>query len=240
MSLPPLLLVPGLMCDGTVWEPLLPELAPVADCRIVDHGAADSITAMAQRLLADAPPVFALAGHSMGGRVALEVVRLAPQRVTRLALLDTGYRARAPGAAGEEEARKRHTLLDVARNRGVRAMAQQWVQGMVHPARLGDAVLIEAIVAMFERRTADIFECQIRALLGRPDATPVLASLALPTLVLCGRQDSWAPLAQHEELAALIPARPPVRVIEDAGHMSTMERPRAVAQALLDWLGQAA
>jgi pimeloyl-ACP methyl ester carboxylesterase len=176
----------------------------------------------------------------MGGRVALEALRLAPRRVARLALLDTGFRARAPGAAGEEEARKRHALLDVARNRGVRAMAQQWVQGMVHPARLGDAVLIEAIVAMFERRTAEVFECQIRALLGRPDATPVLAGLALPVLVLCGRQDSWAPLAQHQEMAALIPARPPVRVIEDAGHMSTMEQPRAVARALLDWLGQAA
>lgn len=236
----PLLLVPGLMCDHAVWEPLLPALAPVADCRIVDHGAADSLTQMAEQLLAAAPPVFALAGHSMGGRVALEVLRLAPQRVARLALLDTGYQARATGAAGDEEARKRQALLALAQRDGVRAMAAEWVQGMVHPARRDDAPLIEAIVAMFARKSADVFAAQIRALLARPDATPQLQAVAVPALVACGRQDSWSPLAQHEALAALIPARPSVCVIEDAGHMSLMERPQAVAQALLGWLWEAA
>lgn len=231
-----LVLVPGLMCDAAVWEPLLPQLAAQADCMVAEHGEADSIAAMAARVLAQAPARFALAGHSMGGRVALEVVRQAPERVTRLAVLDTGYKARTPGAAGEEEAAKRHALLAVARTRGVRAMAQQWVQDMVEPARLADAALVEAIVAMFERKSADIFARQIQALLARPDATPVLRTLAMPTLVLCGRADSWAPLSQHREIAALVPASPEVVVVEDAGHMSTMERPQAVAQAMRDWL----
>ena len=233
---PTLILIPGLMCDAAVWEALLPAVQPHADCRIADHGDADSITGMARRVLADAPAQFALAGHSMGGRVAMEVARLAPGRVTRLALVDTGYLARAAGAAGEEEARKRHALLDIARNHGVRAMAAQWVQGMLDPPRLADTALVEAIVAMFARRSADTFARQIRALLERPDATPVLAGIGVPALVLCGRADSWSPVSQHQDIAALLPAHPAVRVIDQAGHMCTMEQPQAVAQALLEWL----
>lgn len=240
MQATPLLLVPGLMCDATVWAPLRPVLDAVARCQVVDHATADSLTQMAQQLLDAAPPTFALAGHSMGGRVALEVVRLAPQRVRGLALLDTGHLARPGGAAGEEEARKRHALLEVARREGVAAMARQWVQGMVHPARRDDRALVDGIVAMFARKTADIFEGQIRALLNRPDATPVLQGLQTPVLVLCGRQDSWAPPVQHEALAALIPGQPPVQVIDDAGHMSTLEQPQAVAQALRTWLDRVA
>lgn len=224
------------MCDATVWAPLLPALGAAANCQVVDHGTADSLAQMARQLLDTAPPTFALAGHSMGGRVALEVVRQAPQRVRRLALLDTGHLARAGGAAGEDEARKRHALLDLARREGVAAMARQWVQGMVHPARCDDHTLVDTIVAMFARKTADIFERQIRALLARPDATPVLQSLRVPVLVLCGRQDSWAPPSQHEALAALIPGSPTLRVVDDAGHMSTLERPAAVGQALRAWL----
>jgi pimeloyl-ACP methyl ester carboxylesterase len=232
----PLILVPGLMCDASVWNPLLPDLSPHAECAIVDHGDAVSLVTMARRLLALAPARFALAGHSMGGRVAIEVMRLAPERVTHLALLDTGYKARPSGAAGDDEARKRHALLDVARQQGVRAMAAQWVQGMLDPARLADAPLVEEIVAMFARKSADIFAAQIRALLGRPDATPVLREVRVPTLVACGRADSWSPLAQHEEIAALLPAREPVHAIDHAGHMSTMEQPQAVARLMLQWL----
>ena len=232
----PLILVPGLMCDASVWNPLLPALSQQADCHIVDHGDADSLDGMARRLLEQAPARFALAGHSMGGRVAVEVMRLVPERVTHLALLDTGYKARPAGPAGEDEARKRHALLDIARQQGVRAMAAQWVQGMLDPARLSDAALVEEIVAMFARKSADIFAAQIRALLGRPDASPVLREVRVPTLVACGRADSWSPLAQHEEIAALLPAREPVHAVEDAGHMSTMEQPQAMAQLMLHWL----
>ncbi len=235
MQAEPLLLVPGLMCDHTVWEPLLPTLNAGRVCTVVDHGMADSLPRMAQQLLDTAPDRFAIAGHSMGARVALEVLRQAPGRVTRVALLDTGYQARASGATGEEEARKRHALLALARERGVRAMATAWVQGMVHPARLGDAPLIEAILAMFERKSADVFACQIHALLERPDASDVLASLQVPTLILCGRQDGWAPVAQHEAMQRLAPGSV-LHVVEDAGHMAPMERPEAVTGALVHWL----
>lgn len=231
----PLLLVPGLMCDAAVWQPVLPSLSAGRECRVVDHGEADHFEPMARQLLAAAPPRFALAGHSMGARVALEVLRQAPERVSRVALLDTGYLARAPGAAGEDEARKRQALLDLARREGVRAMAVQWVQGMVHPQRLSDAPLLDAIVAMFERKSADTFERQIRALLQRPDATEVLRGIRVPALVLCGRQDSWAPVAQHQAMHALIPGAV-LAVVEDAGHMAPMERPQAVAAVLQRWL----
>lgn len=232
-----LVLVPGLMCDHAVWEPLLPWLEPMATCHVVDHGDADDLHDMARRLLARAPERFALAGHSMGGRVALEVMRRQPQRVTGLALLDTGYQSRPGGAAGDEERAKRQRLLDVAERDGVRAMATQWVQGMVHPERLGDAELIERIVVMFERHGADVFRRQVHALLHRPDAADVLARTQVPTLVLCGRDDGWAPVTQHQALLALLPAgRGSLQVIDRAGHMCTMERPQAVAQALQAWL----
>jgi len=235
----PLLLVPGLMCDRAVWDPLVPALGQSQACIVVDHGDADSLAAMARRLLDAAPPRFALAGHSMGGRVALEVMRQAPARVSRLALLDTGYRARAAGGAGEAEARQRGELLSIARSQGVRAMASTWAQGMVHPARLADTALIESIVAMFERKTADIFAAQVAALLARPDAAGVLGGIRVPTLVLCGRQDGWAPVAQHQEIVERIPDAV-FEVIDDAGHMCTMEQPAAVAAALRRWLDAAA
>lgn len=228
---PPLLLLPGLMCDATFWQPL----ADTRLCQVVDYGDADSITAMAEIVLAVAPARFALAGHSMGGRVALEVVRLAPERVQKIILMDTGYLPRQPGAAGDTEKAGRMALLDVAQQQGVRAMAQQWVKGMVHPDRLNDAPLIDAILTMMERKTADRFALQQHALLSRPDASLVLAALRMPTLLLCGRQDSWASVAQHTAMQALAPYAQ-LSVIEDAGHMVLMERPEATVQVLHQFL----
>ena len=163
MTKPTLILVPGLMCDETSWGPVAPALSAHMPCRVVSHGHADSLLAMAHQILETAPAQFCLAGHSMGGRVALEVVRLAPERVLRLGLLGTGYRAKEAGAAGETEVQKRQVLLDIAKQQGVRAMAQTWVQNMVAPSRLNDAALIEDIVHMFERKSEDIFKRQIKA-----------------------------------------------------------------------------
>ena len=207
---------------------------------MVDHGDADSLPRMAEQLLRRAPARFAIAGHSMGARVALEVLRTAPQRVSRVALLDTGYLARAAGPAGEEETVKRMALLALAKTEGVRAMATAWVRGMVHPERLADNALIECILAMFERKSADTFERQIHALLHRPDASDVLRALRVPTVVLCGRQDSWAPVSQHEAMHALVPASvgAELTVVENSGHMAPMERPEAVTGALRSWLRQ--
>lgn len=230
-----MVLLPGLMCDDAVWVNQVQTLAPMMDCQVPDYGLADSIEAMADLVLANAPQRFVLAGHSMGGRVALEVCRKAPQRVSHLILMDTGYKSRAAGEAGEQEQAGRFALLSKAREEGMRVMGQQWVQGMVHPDRLDDQELVEEILAMIERKTPEIFAAQINALLNRPDATPVLESLSCPTLLLCGRQDSWSPLARHEEMAALV-SNAQLGAIEDAGHMSTMERPEAVSAAIQKWL----
>ena len=234
---PVLLLVPGLMCDVTSWG-AVPSGLPDFDCRVVDHGQADSLVQMAEQLLAQAPARFALAGHSMGGRVALEVMRLAPERVTHLGLFDTGHLPKPAGAAGDEEVRKRMALLTMARTQGVRAMASEWIKGMVAPHRLGDAPLIDSILAMFERKSADIFERQLRALIERPDATAVLQAVQVPTLVLCGELDAWSPPAQHQAIADLIPARPAIVAIPDCGHMAMQEKPEAVVHAMRQWLSQ--
>jgi pimeloyl-ACP methyl ester carboxylesterase len=172
----------------------------------------------------------------MGGRVALEVMRQAASRVERLALLDTGFRARPLGPAGEDERAKRQHLVDVADRCGVRAMALQWVQAMVHPDRQQDEDLIERIVAMFGRKSAETFRRQVQALLERPDASGVLAGIRVPTLVLCGRQDSWAPVSQHEAMVALLPGSGRLHVVEQAGHMCTMERPQDVGKVLQAWM----
>ena len=171
----------------------------------------------------------------MGGRVALEVVRRAPRRVESLALLDTGWRPLAAGSAGDDERAGRHALLAIARRDGMRAMGRTWVQRMVHPGRLTDAGLIDAILDMIERQTPERFEAQIKALLARPDGGAVLRSIGCPTLVLCGRQDGWAPVAQHEEIAAMTPGAT-LSVLDDCGHMAPMEAPVPVANAMLGWL----
>jgi pimeloyl-ACP methyl ester carboxylesterase len=171
----------------------------------------------------------------MGGRVALEVFRKAPDRVAGIALMDTAYAARIAGEAGEQEAAQRYALLDIARSEGVRAMGTRWVQPMVHPGRLSDAPLMNAILDMISHKTADIFAAQIKALLERPEAASVLTEIRCPALVLCGRQDSWSVPAQHTEMAAMIP-HSRLAVIEECGHMSTMERPEAITGAMRDWL----
>ena len=219
------------MCDATFWQPL----ADTLPCQVVDYGDADSITAMAEAVLAVAPASFVVAGHSMGGRVALEAARLAPERVQKIILMDTGYLPRQPGPAGDTEKAGRMALLEVAQKQGVRAMGKEWVKGMVHPDRLSDTLLVEAILTMFERKTSDRFARQQHALLTRPDASPVLVALHIPTLLLCGRQDSWASVAQHTAMQALAP-HAQLSVIEDAGHMVLMERPEATIQVLQQFL----
>ena len=232
------LLLPGLMCDGVFWAPLQAQAPAGLTCQVVDYGDADTLTAMAQAALAVAPPNFALAAHSMGGRVAMEVVRLARARVQKLILMDTGYLPLAEGEAGEKERAGRMALLEVAKTNGVRAMCGEWLKGMVHPARLSDAGLLESITAMFARKSADRFAHQLNALLTRPDASPVLAGLqamGLPTLLLCGRQDAWASVAQHEAMQQLA-RHSSLSIIEDAGHMVLMERPVETARSILQFL----
>jgi len=229
----PVVFLPGLLCDAAVWAPQMAALGRSAT--VVHYGRANSLTSMAERALQAAPAGrFALAGHSMGGRVAFEVWRLAPERVERLALLDTGSHPLAEGAAGETERAGRLRLLAIARQGGMRTMAADWARGMVHESRVGGPVF-EAVLDMFERSSADIFEAQIQALLTRPDATPQLASITCPTLLLAGEQDAWSPPEQHRRMQQAVNGAQLV-VVPQCGHMSTLEAPAAVTAALAGWL----
>jgi pimeloyl-ACP methyl ester carboxylesterase len=138
---------------------------------------------------------------------------------------------------GEQERHGRLALLATARRAGMRAMAREWVQGMVHPARLGDARLIDAILDMLERKTPDIFAAQIHALLSRPDASGLLEDIRCPTLVLCGAQDSWSLPQGHRDMAAAIRGST-LCVIDDCGHMAPMEKPAEVNATLAAWLAR--
>jgi len=232
---PHLLLLPGLVCDAEVWEQQRHSLSGITAVGVADYGTSDSLEKMAQVALESAPERFAVAGHSMGGRVALEIFRRAPERVAAIAIMDTGYERWLPGDVGEREKVKRSAFVELAHSRGMRAMARQWVQEMVHPDRLTDGLLIASIIDMMSRRTPEIFAAQNKALLGRPDATALLAAIRCPALVLCGREDAWSPVGRHLDMAARIPHSKYV-AIENCGHMSTIERPDEVTAAMVDWL----
>lgn len=229
-----------MVCDQTVWRQQIDALADVAECSCADYGALDSLPAMAEAVLRSAPGQFSIAGHSMGGRVALEVYRRAPERVARIALLNTGYLPLAPGLAGEEETRKRGELVSLAKSQGMRAMLREWLPPMIHSRRIDDTALVNAIMEMMSRKTPEIFASQVRALLARPDASPVLEQIRCPALLLTGREDGWSGPAQHEAMFEKIGAAKigssQLVIVPDCGHMSMMERPAAVSAALRAWL----
>lgn len=225
-TLPTLILIPGLLSDRTVWEPVVTRFAPRIEVSVADLSTQDSITGMARDTLAASEGPVIVAGHSMGARVALEMVRLAPERVVKLALFDTGFHPRNT----TEEPRRRE-LVELAYTRGMAALAERWLQPMVHEDRHGDRDLMGALTDMVERMTPELHERQIRALLNRPDARPTLAAVTCPLLIAVGRQDQWSPLAQHEEMKVLVPHAELV-VIEDAGHFAPIERPEATIAAL--------
>jgi pimeloyl-ACP methyl ester carboxylesterase len=226
----PLLLLPGLLCDETAWRHQVDALGDLADVRVVTYPDATTVAAMAERVLAVAPPSFALAGHSMGGRVAFEVWRAAPERVVGLAVMDT-----AAGPAGPAEEPARRQLVRIARERGMDALLGEWLPPMVHPDRLTDTTVMEPLSAMVRRHSPEQFAGQIEALLSRPDAHALLAGISVPTLVLCGREDSWRSVDEHRDLAARIPGARFVEVPR-CGHMAPFERPEVVNACLRQWL----
>jgi pimeloyl-ACP methyl ester carboxylesterase len=185
---------------------------------------------MARAALAAFDGPLGLVGFSMGGRAALEAVRIAPERIERLVLMDTGA---TPAREGEEVGRME--LVDLAHRDGMAALAARWLPPMVHVDREADPDLIAPLAAMVARMTPEIFERQIRALLARPDSRTVLPTIACPTLVVVGRQDRWSPLAQNRDLAETIPDGR-LAVIEGSGHFSPAERPEAVASVIADFL----
>jgi pimeloyl-ACP methyl ester carboxylesterase len=227
---PVVYLLPGLLSDAAVWRAQAAALSTAYDVRVPHFFGYDSIPAMARGVLAGAPERFTVAGHSMGGRVAVEIMRLAPERVERLALLNTGIHEVRPG-----EAEKRQALVDMAHLHGMEALAERWAPPMVAPRRADDRALMEEIFAMVCRATPEIFRRQIRALLNRPPAREVLATITCPVHVIAAREDGWSPLDQHEEIASLIPGATLI-CIEDCGHMSPLEQPADVTAALTKWL----
>ena len=227
----PIILVPGLLCDATVWEHQNAALSRHYDVIVPQLTRQDSITAMAAYILEVAPERFSIAGHSMGARVALEVWRHAPARVVRLALLDTGVHS-----ASADELPKRQALLDISAGKGMTALADVWLPPMVKAGRLEtDITLRERLYAMVERMTPEIHRQQIAALLGRPDARPLLSQIYCPVLIGVGSLDQWSPPEQHGMMAADI-KHAHYDVFEDSGHMAPMEAPEAVSSALLKWM----
>ena len=228
----PLVLIPGLLCTAALWRPQLDALADVADMSIADHTRHDSMAALAEDILAAAPPRFALAGLSMGGYIALEMVRQAPERVSRLALLDTNACADTP-----EQKKMRQDFIALAGRGKFKGVTPRLIPNLIHPDRLDDHELKLTIIHMARDTGTDVFIRQETAIMNRLDSRPYLSVIRCPTLILCGREDKPSPLSLHEEMAALIPGSE-LRVIERCGHLSTLERPAAVNAALREWLGR--
>lgn len=225
-----LVLIPGLLCDGALWEHQIEHLEDIADCVVGDTRHDDAVRSIADRILGAAPETFALAGFSMGGYVCFEIMRQAPERVTKLALLNTS--AMPDDAARSQQRVELMKLAQVGEFRGV---APRLLPQLIHPDRLTDGTLTDAIMDMTQRVGRDAFLRQQQAIMWRVDSRPMLASIAVPTLVLCGRQDTLMPVERHAEIATAIESAR-LCIIEDCAHMSPMERPQAVTAMLRDWL----
>lgn len=225
-----LVLVPGSLCDARVWRHQERDLAALADVFIPHlHGHA-SLGAMAESVLEQAPDRFALAGFSMGGRVALEMVRRAPERITHLALVDSSIH---PIAEGEGE--RRQPQIELARGEGMTAFARWWNPQIVHPSRRNDAEFMGLLEAMAESFTPEEYEREVHALLTRPDARDVLPTIEVPTLVLHGAEDILSNPDRNRAIAEAIPGAKLV-TIKDAAHFPMLEKPAEVTAALKEWL----
>lgn len=225
-----IVLIPGLMNDGWVWRHQIGALSRFGAVVIAHNDGCDSLGAMAERILSVCRGPIAVVGHSMGGRVALEVIARAPGRVARLALLDTGA-----GGPDEAEASGRMMLIDLARAEGMAAVAREWLPPMLGSNSRDNQGLVEGITEMLGRCTAEIFAGQQKALLERPDRSTLLKGIACPTLVATGSEDAWASPAQHSSMADAIP-HAGLRIVEGSGHMLPVEAPEILTSLLVDLL----
>jgi pimeloyl-ACP methyl ester carboxylesterase len=226
----PLLLLPGLLCDGRLWAPQIAALAERAEPVVADLTRDDTIAGMARSALAAALPRFALAGLSMGGYVAQEIMRQAPERVVKLALLDTSARADTP-----EQTQRRRDLIALSELGRFRGVTPRLLPLLIHRDRFEDKALVDTITAMADAVGPEGFRRQETAILNRRDGRADLARIAVPTLVLCGREDVLTPLPLAEEMAAGIPGAR-LEIIEHCGHLTTLERPDQTSRALDEWL----
>ncbi|MEO4046032.1 alpha/beta fold hydrolase [Pseudomonas sp. CAU 1711] len=230
MNKPHLLRLPGLLCDARLWQHQVAALAGQAHVRVADLTQSDSIAGLAEDVLAQAPEQsFALAGLSLGGYVALEIMRRAPQRVFALALLDTS--AHADSA---ETMQGRLTLMRQAAH-DFPGVIEVLLPRLLHPRHLRDAALVQLVTAMAASLGAEVFRRQQLAMLERIDSRASLAQIACPTLLLCGREDQITPPALHQEMQAAI-AGAQLAQIDDAEHLMPLEQPQRVSSSLGAWL----
>ena len=226
----PIILVPGLNCSPPLYGPQMPALWHFGPVTVADHTRDDGMPAIARRILDTAPPRFALAGLSMGGYIALEIMRQAPGRVAKLALLDTGARDDPPAIQ-----ERRRGLIARAEAGGFDEIIDAQFPLYVHPSRANDAALKAVYLAMCRAVGAQAYVRQQKAIMARADSRPLLPSIRCPTLVLVGAQDEATPPNLSEEIAAAVPGARLIKIAE-CGHLSTLEQPDAVSQALAEWM----
>jgi pimeloyl-ACP methyl ester carboxylesterase len=226
----PILLVPGLVSSPRIFAPVIPALWRYGPVTVANHIRDDSVGAIARRLLAEAPPRFALAGHSMGGYVAFEIMRQAPERVAKLALIDTQARPDTPEASERRRASIARTL-----DGGLHDLIDELFPLLVHPSRAGDAGLRQLIHDMADDVRTEGFINNQTAIMSRTDSRPTMATIKCPTLVLAGDQDMLIPNTMSKEMAEGI-AGAKLVIIPDCGHCPQPERPQATTDALVEWL----
>ena len=227
-----LVLLPGLINTRRVFEQQIDALSDVADCIVPELWHHDTMATMAEATLAMAPPTFALLGFSMGGYVAFEIMRRSAERVERLALMDTQA---TPDSA--ESTTRRRALLDQTRIGRFHGVARTLLPQLVHRRHVDDAAITQPIFDMAQEIGADGFVREQRAIIDRPDSRHLLVDIAVPTVVIVGRQDQVTPLPRSQEMAADI-ANSRLVVLEECGHMSPLERAAEVTEALRRWLSQ--
>lgn len=228
----PLVLIPGLTCTAELFAPQWAALTRGRMIFTADHMQDDTIAAIAGRLLASAPPRFALCGLSMGGYIAFEVMRQAPERVMRLALLDTGAKGATP-----DTNKPREQMISLAERGSYTEVTNLFWPRFVAPHRLNDSTLRTIVRRMADETGPEIFIRQQRAIMSRADSRPGLGAISVPTLVLVGELDLATPMADSQEIAEGIKDSQLV-VLPDCGHLSTLEAPEAVNSALLAWLDE--
>jgi pimeloyl-ACP methyl ester carboxylesterase len=226
----PVVLVPGLNCSARLYAEQIPALWQFGSVSVADHRRDDSMQALARRILANAPPRFALAGLSMGGYIAFEVVRQAPDRVVKLALLDTGARAEVP-----ERTEARRPLIALARQGRLAEITDDQFPLLVHHKRHGDQALKAIVRAMNDETGVEAYIRQQEAIMSRPDSRPGFGAINCPTLVLVGDEDQLTPPELAREMANGIRAARLV-IIPESGHLSTLEQPRMVTDAMVEWM----
>lgn len=226
----PILLVPGLGGSPRIYAPVVPQLWRFGPVTVANHIRDDNIGVIARRILAEAPPRFALAGHSMGGYIAFEIFRQAPQRIAKLALINTQARADTP-----EASERRRGLIAKVQAGHLHDVLDELFPGFVHPSRQGDAELRRLVHDMGDDVGADAFVRQQTAMIGRTDSRPTLATITCPTLVLTGDEDNTIPNALSVEMADGIRCARLV-IIPHCGHLPQPEQPQLTAAALVEWL----